>query len=66
MKYNRSKKIPTSEERQQHASRRNARAKKDADTLAQLDVDDTRAGLQLINKLKRNTREFGGTSPPKY
>jgi hypothetical protein len=66
MKYDRKKKIPTSKERQQHASRRNARATKVADSLAQLDSDDPLSAPQLINKLKRNASELGDTSPPKW
>jgi hypothetical protein len=66
MKNNRGKKITTSQERQKHASRRNVRAKKDADSIAQMAADDLRVERPLIEKLKRDARKRGGTGPPKY
>jgi hypothetical protein len=66
MKYDRRKKTSTSKERQQHASRRTARARKDSDSLAQLADDDVRGDGHLVDKLRRKTQQDGRTSPPKY
>jgi hypothetical protein len=66
MKFDRKKKISTCKERQQHASRRAARARKNADSIAQMAADDMRGESHLVDKLKRKTRLLGNTSPPRY
>jgi hypothetical protein len=66
MKFDRKKKVSTSKERQQHASRRAARARKDADSIGQMAADDVRAEPNLTDKLRRDARKLGHTSPPKY